>query len=390
VIRHPSHGTSKSVRRRAALKLPLLLTGAAALSSMPEAGAAPGRWSSRRAQDWYRGQGWLVGANYIPANAVNQLEMFQRATFDPKRIDRELALARQVGFNTVRVFLHDQLWEEDRYGFLRRLRRFVSIAADHEIKPLLVLFDSCWDPQPKSGVQRAPVPGVHNSGWVQSPGTERLQDSKYQRILHDYVIDVVSQFRDDDRVLAWDVWNEPDNPAREYRKVQRRNKQQLVAALLPHVFRWVRSVEPAQPLTSGVWQGHWGERQRRSAIADIQLGQSDVISFHNYGDPAEFEARVDELTQFGRPILCTEYLARTLGSTVEGVLPVAKRRQVGAYNWGFVAGKTQTYLPWDSWLKPYREPPREWFHDLFHADLRPYRAGEIDVIRRLRAEPPPG
>jgi hypothetical protein len=190
-------------------------------------------------------------------------------------------------------------------------------------------------------------------------------------------------FRNDPRVLGWDLWNEPDNPALDYRQVEKEDKQELVAAFLPRVFQWARAVNPVQPLTSGVWHGRWKEPGSRSAICNLQLENSDVISFHNYGDPAEFEARIDELAPLGRPILCTEYLARSLGSTVEGILPVAKRRNVGAYNWGFVAGKTQTYLPWDSWQRPYTSPPQRWFSDLIHPNGQAHDDDEISVIRKL-------
>jgi len=309
--------------------------------------------------------------------------MFQADTFDPRRIAGELSVAKRIGMNTMRVFLHDQLWAADQAGFSRRLTDFVAIAAGHNIKPLFVLFDSCWDPLPRAGRQRPPIKGVHNSGWVQSPGTHRLQDPAYTPVLQSYVTGVVGLFRNDPRVLGWDVWNEPDNPARDYRKVESPDKQQLVAAFLPHVFQWARAVNPIQPLTSGVWQGHWRDPGSRSAICNIQLENSDVISFHNYGNPDEFEARIDELTPLGRPILCTEYLARSLGSTVEGILPVAKRRNVGAYNWGFVAGRTQTYLPWDSWKRPYTSVPKTWFSDLIHPSGQAHDDNEIRVIQQL-------
>jgi hypothetical protein len=309
--------------------------------------------------------------------------MFQPDTYDPRRIDTELGWAQLHGFNTVRVFLHDQLWAQDYRGFQSRLAQFVDIAAGHGIKPLFVLFDSCWDPFPKAGPQRAPRPGVHNSGWVQSPGAERLDDRGYTRILHDYVTGVLTQFRADDRVSAWDLWNEPDNPSRPYRSVERSDKQQLVADLLPQVFGWARSVDPRQPLTSGVWDGEWADPGRRSTISGIQLDNSDVITFHSYDEPANFEGRIAELAPLGRPILCTEYMARTLGSTIEGILPIAKRHNVGALNWGLVAGKTQTYFPWDSWDHPYTTPPRVWFHDLLGPDGRPYRDSESQTIRQL-------
>ena len=250
------------MHRRTALKLPLLVAAGAALAQLPRASADAGRWPVERANEWYRAQGWLVGANYVTSTAINQIEMFQPGTYDPGRIDRELALAGRLGFNTVRVFLHDQLWAQDYRGFQSRLAQFVGVAASHNIKPLFVLFDSCWDPLPRAGRQRAPIQGVHNSGWVQSPGAHRLQDPAYTRVLQSYVTGVVGLFRNDPRVLGWDVWNEPDNPSRDYRKVEHVDKQELVAAFLPHVFQWVRAVHPVQPLTSGVWQGQWGEPRK--------------------------------------------------------------------------------------------------------------------------------
>ena len=221
-----------------------------------------------------------------------------------------------LGHNTARVFLHDQLWAADQRGFQTRLGQFVDIAARHRIKPLFVFFDSCWDPQPRAGRQRAPRPGVHNSGWAQSPGAERLGDPKYVPVMHDYVTAVMTQFRNDDRILGWDLWNEPDNPARQYRSVERSDKEQLVANLLPQVFRVGSGGGPSQPLTSGVWRGDWGQPRGRSAISDIQLANADVVTFHSYAGPAGFENRINELTPLGRPILCTEYMARPQGSTV--------------------------------------------------------------------------
>lgn len=372
------------MERRTALKLPLLLAAGAAVTRVPRASAdEAGRWSPDRANRWYQAQGWLVGANYIPASAINQFEMFQADTFDPRRIDTELGWAQFYGHNTARVFLHDQLWAADQRGFQTRLGQFVDIAARHHIKPLFVFFDSCWDPQPRAGRQRAPRPGVHNSGWAQSPGAERLGDPRYVPVMRDYVTAVMTQFRNDNRVLGWDLWNEPDNPARQYRNTERSDKEQLVADLLPQVFRWARAVDPSQPLTSGVWRGDWGQPQGRSAISDIQLANSDVVTFHSYAEPAGFESRINELTPMGRPILCTEYMARPRGSTVQSILPVAKRHNVGAINWGLVAGKTQTYFPWETWDHPATTVPKVWFHDLIRPEGRPFQDIEVLTVRKL-------
>jgi hypothetical protein len=380
------------VYRRTVLKLPLLLAAGTALAQAPRASADPprasaesSRWSSDRANRWYQTQGWPVGANFITSTAINQLEMFQPGTYDPRRIDQELGWARAHGLNSVRVFLHDQLWAQDSRGFQTRLAQFVGISARHRIKPLFVLFDSCWDPFPKVGQQRAPTPGVHNSGWVQGPGAERIDDKRYARTMQDYVTGVMTQFRNDDRVLGWDVWNEPDNPAPQYARVERADKLDRVADLLPQVFSWARSVDARQPLTSGVWDGEWADPSSRTTIQNIQLTNSDVISFHSYAGPSAFESRINQLTPHGRPILCTEYMARPQGSTVESILPIAKQHNVGAINWGLVAGKTQTYFPWDSWNHPYSAVPKVWFHDLLRPDGTAFDNTESQTIRSMSA-----
>jgi hypothetical protein len=345
--------------------------------------AAPSRWTAEAANAWYEKQPWLVGSNYLPANAINELEMWQAATFSPKRIDLELGWAEGLGMNTMRVFLHDLLWQQDSNGFKKRIDTFLSIADKHHIKPMFVLFDSCWDPLPKLGLQRAPRPGVHNSGWVQSPGGPALEDEAEYPRLKAYVEGVVGAFANDNRILAWDVWNEPDNTnGSSYGEPK--NKVPLVQALLPRVYAWARGMQPKQPLTSGIWHEDPATPEKLSPMAKIQLDLSDVISFHNYDPPDKFRAEVKWLHSYGRPIFCTEYMARPRGSTFEAILPIAKAEKVAAINWGFVAGKSQTYLPWDSWQHPYvnREPPM-WFHDIFKTSGEPYKPSEVAFIRKM-------
>ncbi len=342
------------------------------------------RWSEQRAQDWYANQPWLVGSDYIPANAINELEMWQADTFDPQRIDLELGWAESLGFNTMRVFLHDLLWQQDPEGFKKRIDTFLTIANKHHIRPLFVLFDSCWDPYPKLGKQHAPVPGVHNSGWVQSPGAAALKDPAQYPRLEAYVKGVVGAFSHDERVLGWDIWNEPGGTNEgSYEKTEVANKVALVAALLPKAFAWARAAGPTQPLTSGLWED-WSSPEKLGAIQKIQVELSDVISFHCYDKPEEFEKRVKWLQPYHRPILCTEYMARGNGSTFQDILPLAKKYHVAAYNWGLVAGKTQTYYPWDSWQKPYTERQlAQWHHDIFQTDGKPYRVEETDFIKAI-------
>ena len=366
--------------------LTLIIALAGTMAALLPASADTARWSEAKANAWYAKQPWLVGSNYTPATAINELEMWQADTFDAASIDKELGWAEGLGMTTMRVFLHDLPWQQDPAGFRARIDRFLDIAAKHHVRPLLVLFDSCWDPLPKLGPQHAPTPGVHNSGWVQAPGANALSDPAQYPRLKAYVTGVVGAFAKDTRVLGWDVWNEPDNGnGGSYAKDEPKNKVDLVLALLPQVYQWAREAGAEQPLTSGVWKGDWSSDDKLSPMERIQLDQSDAISFHNYDSGAEFEKRIVWLQRLKRPIICTEYMARGNGSTFQGSLPVAKKYNVGAINWGFVAGKTQTYLPWDSWKTPYvngREPA-VWFHEVLRQDGTPYKQEEVDLIRSL-------
>jgi len=373
---------------RGAYRPALLLAFLAALSLAATA-SAQAAWPKSRAAAWSAQQPWLVGANYIPANAINQLQMWQADSFDPGRIDRELGWAQSLGMNTMRVFLHDLLWQQDAAGFAQRLDRFLEIAARHGIRPMLVLFDSCWNPRPQLGPQPPPRPGVHNSGWVQSPSAQALADTAEYPRLQAYVRGIVGRFAHDDRILAWDVWNEPTNlndtlfPGAEAPR-----KVELVLALLPQVFAWARSAGPAQPLTSALWisEDDWSTPQRMQPIERIQLENSDILSFHNYQDVDGFKRHLGWLLQYERPIILSEYMARGFGSTFQAILPLAKEHRVGTINWGLVAGKTQTYYPWDSWQAPYvNRPLKIWHHDILHTDGSPYSKTEVDLIRKLTA-----
>ncbi len=340
------------------------------------------KWSVAQANAWYAEQDWLVGSNFIPSTAINQLEMWQAATFDVAAIDRELSWKASLGMNTARVFLHDLLFEQDPEGFLDRMETYLLIAQKHRVKTLFVLFDSCWDPFPKLGKQPDPKPHVHNSGWVQSPGFCALQDESQYARLERYVKHVIATFANDERILGWDVWNEPDNEnGGSYGNVECPNKLDYVLHLLPKVFEWARLVHPSQPLTAGLWIGNWSTFKNLTPIQQVQVSESDILSFHNYEGAHEFEKRIHWLMQYERPLLCTEYMARPSQSTFADKLKVARKYKVGMYNWGFVDGKTQTKYPWDSWDRTYADEPPLWFHDIFRSDGTPYNFEEVETIK---------
>src|ERR1700681_2430244 len=303
----------------------VLLTLALLGGNILRAGAAEQRWSQARAAAWYAPLPWLIGANYVPASAINQLEMWQPETFDPERIDQELGWAQALGMNTMRVFLHDLLWQQDSEGFRQRLDRFLQIAARHDIRPMLVLCDCCWHPQPHLGPQPAPRPGVHNSGWVQSPSAKALANPAEYARLQSYVTGIVGAFATDSRILAWDVWNEPTHTNDSiFPGAEALGKADLVLALVPRVFGWARAAGASQPLTSALWipEDDWSSERRMKPIERIQISQSDIVSFHNYQNPSEFQRHLRLLMRYRRPIILSEYLARSFGSTIEGILPI--------------------------------------------------------------------
>jgi hypothetical protein len=347
------------------------------------------RWSSDRVWSWYQDQPWLVGANFNPSTSINQLEFWQADTFDPETIERELKWSAELGMNLHRVYLHNLLWEQDSVGFVQRMEQYLTMADSHGIKTMFVLLDDVWHPIPKLGKQPEPIPHVHNSGWVQAPGAEILGDTTRHKELAPYIKGVMGHFANDERVLLWDVYNEPDNVAgQEGRKeLEVPNKKEYSLKLLKKVIRWAREVNPSQPLTSGLWRGevrHWGTPDSLPELDRYMVQHSDVISFHAYdGEPSQVAQKITELKKYGRPLLCTEYLARGAGNTFQHILPLFKKENIAAINWGFVSGKTNTIYPWKSWDSTYTGEPALWHHDILRKDGTPFSEDEITFIREI-------
>ncbi len=328
---------------------------------------SPKIWSKEKANAWYAQQPFLTGADFLPSTAINQLEMWQADTFDTATINRELGWAESLGFNILRVFLHNLVWKEDAKGFKKRIDIFLTIADKHHIKPLFVFFDDCWNEEPMSGKQPEPKPGVHNSGWMRSPGKSMHNDSTQWIILEAYVKDILKTFKNDQRILLWDLYNEPANSGYGMSSMP----------LLKNIFQWAWSVRPSQPLTVGVWFEEF------PSINAFQLSNSDVISFHNYGDTNSLKQTIDSLEKKGRPIICTEYMARKQNSLFITHLPIFKQHKVAAINWGFVSGKSNTIFPWGSKLGS--PEPAIWFHDILRKDGSSFDKKETDFIKKINS-----
>jgi hypothetical protein len=326
------------------------------------------KWTEKKANEWYTKQRWITGCNYQPSTAINQLEMFQKETFDPKTIDKELGWAADLGFNTMRVYLHHILWTTDKDGFKKRLNEYLTISNKHGIKTIVVFFDDCWNDTYAPGKQPEPKLGVHNSGWVRDPGTMIYSNPDSLKVLEEYVKDLLTTFAKDDRILMWDLYNEPGNN-------EQFNKS---LPLLKSVFEWGRQVNPSQPLTVGIWNGS----KNFNDLNKFQLDNSDVITYHQYKYIDDHINVIDSLSKYRRPLICTEYMARSRGSLFQTIMPMLKEKKVGAINWGFVSGKTNTIYAWDTPI-PSGEEPELWFHDILRQNGTPFSKNETTLIKKL-------
>jgi hypothetical protein len=348
----------------------LLIFSILSVYAQQENNNIPKVWPAEKANAWYAKHQWINGANFIPSTAINQLEMWQADTFDPVTIDRELGWAENIGFNAMRVFLHSIAWKADPTGFKDRINKYLAIADKHHIQTIFVFFDDCWNANPKPGKQPDPKPGIHNSGWMQDPGRPLTKPEDFLE-LKAYVDDILTTFKHDNRVLLWDLYNEPGNS----------DKYDNSLKLLTEVFMWAHDINPDQPVSAGIWNMD----AKFNNLNLFQTKNSDVITYHDYDTPDKHLKIINQLKIAGRPLICTEYMARLRNSTFENTMPMLKKENVGAINWGFVSGKTNTIYAWDTPM-PGGAEPKVWFHDIFRKDGTPFKQGEVDLIKQLNGK----
>ena len=338
------------------------------LSVVVPASAIAGGGKMRRpdAWDWYRRQGTLRGVNYLPRTAVNSIEMWQAETFDPQTIDQELGWAEDVKLSSLRVFLPYVVWKDDAKGLKKRMDKFLELAHKHALSTVFVLFDDkqAEGMEPHAGPQPEPVPGVYNSRWVASPGHALVPESSGSwPDLKEYVRDIVGKFSGDNRVLMWDVYNEPLSA----------DKSAGSMPLLNAAFGWVRDMHPQQPLTSGI------DLRLSQQERDEVMRNSDVVTLADYGNYEQMMGILSLAATRGRPVICTGWLQREQRNTFKDILPLFSQFGVGWYNWGLVRGKTQLYIPWNTSGKD--SDPKLWGQDLLNDDGKPFDKEEIRLIK---------
>ena len=351
-----------------------------------------GRWSKERVWEWYNKQPWMRGCNFMGSDCANRIDQWQALGFEEriKTADRELKLAAETGFNTIRIILEYIVWRDDHDAFMERLDRYLDTAYQYGIRAMIVFGNDCLvtKDNPYSNLQL----GVQKYDWgyhggrkwsqhsdrdkANEPGYSLLDEPDQAVRIYEWVREIIEKYKNDDRVVFWDLYNEPGNSRRTH-------------ITMPHLkkfFEIARDVNPMQPLTSAIW--HFPS-PKMPEVELFCLENSDVISYHSYGPYTQNIKFIQALKQHERPILCTEWLGRTFQNRVQEMFPLFFLEKIGCYCWGFVAGLYQTYEPWEAVWERYKNGTATdidftvWFHDLYRPSLRPYDPHETDLIKEF-------
>lgn len=351
------------------------------------------QWSKEKANAWYDARPWITGFNFYPSTTINQTEIWQE--YDHERVftdmGKELALAQSLGLNSLRTLFPFELWRVKPEVFFRHVDEFLTLCDSFGITVMPVLFDDCCTPraqyQPMQfGPQPDPEPGYFGGSHVtcfensDEMGYNVTDDPGMEDVMRAYIHQLAEHYRDDPRIIMWNIWNEPGNSGRGSKSLPMMRK----------VFQFMREEDVSQPLTADVFAAMPGfpfpdeymkDPRIESEIELAALELSDVITFHYYGDYVHTRNYIRSLQALGRPIICDEWLHRPMRSFIQTHLPLFKRERVGSYFFGFVNGKMQFNEPWE-YLKVRQDMDfKLWMHDIFHKDFRPYDEEEIAVLK---------
>ena len=350
------------------------------------------KWSKERIWAWYNSRPWIRGCNYMSADCANRVDQWQELGFEERlaTTEQELALMAQTGYNSIRIILEFIVWKEQHDGFMARFERYLQVCAKYGISCMVVFGNDCMRPKGlevnRIGEQSVDW-GYHGGRKLSQHGSlgvgySLLDEPELALEHYEMVREIVTKYKDDERILIWDVFNEPGNTGRGNMS-------------LPHMLKYVeiiREIDPIQPITAAVYtMASKKVVDNLNEIEKAALDCSDIVSYHDY---SPYENNIEilyELKKLGRPILNTEWLARCLGNNVEEMFPLFFLEKIGCYNWGFVAGKYQTYEPWNTVWERYEKDPNlkwdftKWFHDLYRPNHRPYNPAEIKLIRHFCA-----
>ncbi len=350
------------------------------------------RWTCDEIWNWYNNMPWLRGCNFLPSDCCNRIAFWQALHFEKhlQTCERELALAASIGYNSIRVILEYIVYAEEHDSFMERFERFLQAADKNGICVMVCFGNDCT--VPKNANYRAPHVGIQEYDWGYHGGRKNsphgsnpdavgysiLDEPSEAAIFFAMVQEIITKYKDDKRICVWDLFNEAGN----------NNRGELSRPHVQKIFDVARSCDPSQPLTSCVWSGH----RNFNPAEQTALDNSDVVSYHNYADYQNNIEALAELKKYNRPLFNTEWLHRPFHNTVQEMFPLFYLEKVSCWNWGLVAGLSQTYEPWESmWRREAAGDGRnidftKWQHDLFRPSLHPYDPREIEIIKHFSEE----
>ena len=348
------------------------------------------KWTIEQANEWYNIQGWLRGCNFIGSDCSSRIDMYQSYRIDEKlaTAERELKLAQELGFNTVRLIADFDVYYAEPDSYMEVFDKYVDLCAKYGQKIMVVLAHEAQLPRgdvfvPKKMGEQFYTLGCHQGRAPLTEDQKALKPRHYMEIplvrdcFLEMVTRTVSKYAKDERIICWNVYNEPGITIGE-RSID----------ILNTLFNLIRALDPIQPLCADVWRGVKGDKiQTKEELVAYEL--SDVISFHSYQSFTKLVKEINFHKKTGRPLLLTEWLHRINHNNIFDLYPLFFLNNVANYCWGFVSGKTQTYEPWECMWDDWDRGEggnydfTKWQHDLFRPNLRPYDPHEIELIKEF-------
>ena len=375
----------------------LMTVAAVVLAAMAAQAERQGPWTKEKAWAWHDAQPWYRGCNYMPASAANRVDQWQSYGSEARfaEVEREFALAKEVGFNAMRLLILEQgfcVWLQEHDAFMSNFEQYLTLMEKYGLRAFVCLGNDCSRPKrvwtmPKLGEQPYDV-GYHggrrqtqHGGFPGEPGYLMMDDPEYRAKFLRMCRELVTQYAHDGRVAMWELWNEPGAG----------NRGMMSAPLIRDLFALCWKIDPDQPLSANVWSQSTGRilsGGEPSEVEGLAAGLSDVITYHGYHSLADQERLADALAKrWGRPLYNTEWLFRIAGCEFPDNYAFMARRKIGALNWGFVNGKYQTHEPYEPMWKTKFDfeggDVTKWMHDLFRISHHPYDPYEIAVARNV-------
>ena len=212
------------------------------------------KWSKERIWNWYNSRPWIRGCNYMSADCANRIDQWQEYGFEErfKTTEEEFKLLKETGFNSIRIIIEFLVWKEEHDSFLKRFDRYLDLCEKYGITCMVVLANDCMRPKGLEintlGEQKYDL-GYHGGrklsqhGNLGGMGHHYLDEEENRPLYLKMIEEMVTRYKDDERIIIWNVYNEVGNSKRT----------EVTLPNLKEIFEIIRKINPSQPLTAETW-----------------------------------------------------------------------------------------------------------------------------------------